>query len=93
MYYRILLQLSAADDTTLDKLITQFAQRGVAVRRPVDRLLHHLVAASGDFRTAEDLYRRTLSIPIYPSLTNDEQATVIAACRELLPPFVFAPQS
>lgn len=36
----------------------------------------------GDFPHAEQYYREAISIPMHPSLTNDEQDTVIAALRE-----------
>ena len=38
----------------------------------------------GDFPVAEDYYREALSIPIYPTLTSDEQDFVIEKIKECL---------
>ena len=59
----------------------EFARRGVAVRRGVDALLHRTVGQPSDgFPIAERLFRDTVSIPIYPALTDDEQDKVVEAC-------------
>ena len=60
----------------------QFDALGVQVRRGVDALLHRtLTADEGGFDGAERLFRETLSIPLYPALTDDEVETVLVACR------------
>lgn len=38
----------------------------------------------GDFPLAEDYYRRTISLPLYPDLTDDEQDIVIATLIEVM---------
>lgn len=59
-----------------------FAARGVAVRRGVDALIHRVLGLdSWNFPMAESLFARTLSLPLYPALTDAEQDRVIAACR------------
>lgn len=40
--------------------------------------------AWGDFPHAEQYYREAISIPMHPSLTNDEQDLVVATLREAL---------
>jgi len=86
MFYRFPLRLAEPDDTRLNALIASFGHRGVSVRRPVDCLLHRLACSPGDYPVAERLYDCTLSIPLYPALTDQDQAIVIEACRALLAP-------
>lgn len=82
--YRFPLRLRTASATSVQALIDGFAALGIAVRRPVDCLLHRLANAEGDFPVAERLYLRTLSLPFYPALSDEDQDAVIAACRTLL---------
>jgi UDP-4-amino-4-deoxy-L-arabinose-oxoglutarate aminotransferase len=59
--------------------------RGVAVRRPVDPLLHHeLGLDAARFPVAERLYGRTVSLPLYPALTDEQARHVAAQVREVL---------
>lgn len=56
------------------------ARRGVIVRRGVDALLHRQLGLDdGDFPNAVRAFDSTLSIPLYPSLSNEEQERVIEA--------------
>jgi UDP-4-amino-4-deoxy-L-arabinose-oxoglutarate aminotransferase len=62
----------------------EFARRGIHVRKGVDVLLHRLLGLDRDrFPVAENLFEETLSIPIYPALTDDEQGEIIDACMEI----------
>ena len=70
--------------TSFDQTRSEFETRGVAVRRGVDALLHHIaVQPSDNFPEAERLFRETVSLPLYPAMTNDEQDVVIEACRSV----------
>ena len=40
--------------------------------------------AYGDFPASEDYYARAISIPLHAGLTDEEQATVVAAIAEAL---------
>ncbi len=52
-----------------------FAQKDICVRRGVDRLLHRLMGAPDDnFRESVRLFEMTVSLPIYPALTNEEHS-------------------
>ena len=42
--------------------------------------------AEGDFPEAERYYRRAISLPLYPTLTEAEQDTVVARLKEALAP-------
>ncbi|HUQ86866.1 MAG TPA: DegT/DnrJ/EryC1/StrS family aminotransferase [Vicinamibacterales bacterium] len=57
-----------------------FASHGVHVRRGVDRLLHS-DSEKRLFPNAERLFAETVSLPIYPSLSDDEAARVADAAR------------
>lgn len=61
-----------------------FDRQGVQVRRGVDALLHRDCGMSGeDFPEAERAFSRTLSIPLYPALTDEERDRVVEACRRV----------
>lgn len=81
--YRFLIRLMG--DRTTDGVIAACAGAGVAVRRPVADLLHHLrPERARPCPTAEALHRNTLSLPLYPSLTDAEQERVITTLRTVL---------
>ena len=65
-----------------DRLIRFLARRGVEAKRPVWRPLHTYFSGSrGKYRGAEELHRRAVSLPIYPSLTKEESSRVVEAVR------------
>ena len=69
----------------VDECIAQFAKLGVNVRKPVAVLLHQLAGVDGKaFPGAEQLLQELLSLPIYPSLTDNEFSVVIDAVRRVL---------
>jgi dTDP-4-amino-4,6-dideoxygalactose transaminase len=79
VYHRFVVEI----ERPVDQVMTALAARGVAARRPVFRPLHRATGATG-FPAAERLWQRALSLPCYPSLTDDEVDTVAAAVREVL---------
>lgn len=81
MFYRFPIRVPGGADT----LISRFAEHHIAVRLPVCELLHRLLGLSSEeFPVAERLLHETLGLPIYPSLTDREQARIIASTRQLL---------
>jgi dTDP-4-amino-4,6-dideoxygalactose transaminase len=59
--------------------------RGIAIRRPVDPLLHHELGLDpGRFPTAERLYEVTISLPLYPSLSTDQARLVSEQLTDVL---------
>jgi perosamine synthetase len=81
VFFRFPLRTAAS----FDQLRADFSQHGVAVRRGVDALLHRSMELDGSlFPGAERAFRETLSIPLYPALTDNEAARVIAAARRVL---------
>lgn len=80
--FRFVLTVRDASDGTINALIAAFGTRGIAVRRPVDTLLHRFLPG-GEFPSAERAFRETLSLPLYPALTDAEQQQVIDVARDL----------
>jgi len=81
MLFRFPLRVGGDFET----LKAAFADRGVAVRRGVDALLHRRAqGADADFPNACRAFRETLSIPLYPVLSDEERDRVIAACTDIL---------
>lgn len=77
-YYRFVLQTTAE----VEPLLSRLEVLGVAARRPVARPLHvELGLADEEFPAAAAAWRRALSLPIYPSLTDAELEQVTAAVR------------
>lgn len=64
-------------------LIEEFAGRGVVVRRGVDQLLHRQFDLDGHFPVAEELFRTTVSLPIYPSMSGADVDLVSRTAREI----------
>ena len=81
MFYRFAL---LSDGWVFDDMRAAFAQYGVHVRRGVDALLHDRYGEARDFPIAESLFKGTVSIPLYPALTEEEAARVIDAAGHIL---------
>ncbi|GAB1849127.1 UDP-4-amino-4-deoxy-L-arabinose aminotransferase [Achromobacter xylosoxidans] len=79
MYFRFAVQLPAGFEVA--QAITAFARHGVAVRRPVDSLLHHIRSTTATFPMAQALYDRTISLPLYPALSDDDLDVVLSAAH------------
>ncbi len=50
----------------------EMSRMGIAIRRPVDPLLHHLFDREATCPRADDLYDTTISLPLYPSLEDED---------------------
>lgn len=73
VYYRYVVEV---DD--VDAFISGLRSRGIAAARPVDPPLHR-VAGTAACPNAERAWTRTVSLPIYPSLTDADVRQVAAA--------------
>jgi UDP-4-amino-4-deoxy-L-arabinose-oxoglutarate aminotransferase len=63
----------------------EFEQHGVAVRKGVDLLLHRLYGFNdSDFIVTENTFDETISIPIYPAMTDDEVRYITVLVNEIL---------
>ena len=79
-YYRYVVQTPKSAGP-LEELLERLAGLGVRCRRPVFRPIHLYLGETG-FPASEEAHARALSLPIYPSLTEAEAASVIRALRE-----------
>ena len=78
VYYRYVIRTRA----DLSKAIACVKERGVICARPVFRPLHRYLELRSGFKNADEAYSTALSIPIYPSLTKDEQVRVVEVVEE-----------
>ncbi len=72
VFFRFLLK----GDIDVQKLITMADKEGIALRRGVDEVLCAPEQAN-DFPGTRSTYNSTISLPIYPSLTREEQDRTI----------------
>ena len=75
IYYRYVLLLDH-----VDQFIHKMTTEGVACRRPVFKPLHRYLSLSG-YETTDWLWERAVSIPIYPSLADNEISKIIEAVK------------
>lgn len=85
-YYRFVVRLPNLAGATegLSEVIARFEARGVHCRKPVFRSLHRYLDLDG-FPSTEEAERTTLSIPLFPSLTDEEVAHIQVALRSEWP--------
>jgi perosamine synthetase len=68
------------DVDNADQYIKAMRKRGVYCARPVFKPLHEYIVAHGEFPNTERAMSRTVSIPIYPSLSDEE---IRCVCRSV----------
>jgi perosamine synthetase len=77
MHFRFVMSDAGGFDAAAD----YFLRRGIIVRRGVDALLHRALGMSDEwFPMAAELFETTVSVPIYPALTDAQVTT----CAEAL---------
>lgn len=82
IYYRYVVRVRRPRPS-LDDLLARLERRGVQCRRPVFLPLHRYLGLAG-YPFSEEAHETALSLPIYPSLTDDEAASAARAlCEEL----------
>jgi UDP-4-amino-4-deoxy-L-arabinose-oxoglutarate aminotransferase len=68
----------------LDSCRELFAARGIQVRQGVDRLLHRLLNLPDlEYPAATRHFQETVSLPLYPALTDAEHTRCLAAAEEI----------
>jgi UDP-4-amino-4-deoxy-L-arabinose-oxoglutarate aminotransferase len=71
--------------TEFSDVCALFNKEGIQVRRGVDTLLHRQLGGNAeDFPGAERCFAETLSIPLYPAMTDKECERVVSSCRLIL---------
>jgi perosamine synthetase len=78
IYYRFVVKTE--DDASL--FLEELQQKGVMCQRPVYIPLHVCLGLSG-FSYTMDAWQKTVSVPLYPSLTEEEIEKIIAVVREI----------
>ncbi len=81
IYYRYVLKTKRNPDELREKMLGKVVACGYGVLQP----LHHLLGLDKDnFPCTETVYNSAISIPIYPSLTDEEAETVIKELKGVL---------
>jgi len=78
IYYRFVIKTKG----TSSEYIEKFHQKKVMCRRPVYIPLHIYLNLPG-FPHTQEVWHKTISIPLYPSLREDEIEKIIAAVKEI----------
>ena len=74
-HYRFLIELDDEEDRY--RAAEQLAEAGIDAKPPVFRPLHrYLDRDDADFPVTTEIWQRGLSLPLYPSLSDEEIATV-----------------
>jgi perosamine synthetase len=83
IFFRFLLVYKGGDFENIKK---KLEYKGISVRKGVDELLHqrYFTGTKDDFPNAEKIFRETLSIPILPDLTLEEQEEIVNAINSIL---------
>ncbi len=81
IFFRFLLY----GDFDFEYIRKEAEKSGVHIRKGVDTLLHNILNLnSGKFLNAETFFKKTLSIPIYPSLTTAECKVVVDVLTNII---------
>jgi dTDP-4-amino-4,6-dideoxygalactose transaminase len=75
IYYRYVVLVDNAQG-----FIEAMAKRGVACMRPVYKPLHRYLGLRG-YAATDWIWERAVSIPIYPSLTDEEVSNIIESVK------------
>lgn len=87
MYFRFPIMMEGA----FAEIQRRFAENGVAVRRPVEELRHRAIGVSDrKYPNASRIYDKTVSIPIYPAMTDEEVDKVISVTKMITSQFASA---
>lgn len=76
IYYRFVIRVHKR----AQRFLSRMNELGIEARRPVFNPLHRYLKLEG-FPGTEEVFRRAVSIPLYPALTNDESRHVIQATQ------------
>lgn len=80
MFYRFPLKIDGGLDTYKDL----FSEKNICIRRGVDKLLHRLVCMDDEkFMMSVELFNTTISLPIYPALTDEEHSYCVSSAVEI----------
>ncbi|MFH2077083.1 MAG: DegT/DnrJ/EryC1/StrS family aminotransferase, partial [Pseudomonadota bacterium] len=78
IYYRYVIRTKHVAE-----LLAAGRDAGIAYRRPVFKPLHHYLGMTG-YPQTEAAFLETVSLPIYPSLSDTEVKTILHPVRSIL---------
>jgi len=79
IFYRYVIRYS----NDVDNVIKTLRQKGIIARRPVFKPLHMYMKLPG-FAQTDKAYHEAISLPLYPSLSKKEIATIIKGVRDAM---------
>jgi dTDP-4-amino-4,6-dideoxygalactose transaminase len=79
LYYRYVVRLSHS----VNSAIKAFSELSITCRRPIFKPIHQYFGLK-EFPGTDLAWERSLSIPIYPALTDHEVERIVDAMREVL---------
>jgi perosamine synthetase len=79
IFYRYVIRIKKSLPGIIDKL----RQRGIIAARPVYKPLHRYFEERVGFKQTDEAFETSLSLPIYPALSAEEQKIVINAVNEI----------
>ena len=82
LFFRFPIQLPSAQ--AVDQAIRDFLLHDIIARRPVTPLLSTFEATEYPAPCAADLHARTLSIPLYPALMDEEVDIIVSVAQHIL---------
>jgi len=77
--YRYVLSLAPG---RLEKAVKEFDKLGIATRRPVGSALHEALGVGGAYPGTQKMLDGSLSLPLYPALSDAEAQRVVAAADQ-----------
>ncbi len=75
VYYRYVVRA-----LEIEALMTSLAATGIQAKRPVYKPLHHYIQSATKLEGCERIYNTSVSIPLYPSLSDADADRVIHSC-------------
>jgi dTDP-4-amino-4,6-dideoxygalactose transaminase len=78
IYYRFVIGVK-----NIDSVIKDFWERGIECKKPIFKPIHHYLGLKG-FKNSEYAYNSFISIPIYPSLSDNEVEKISEESRVIL---------
>jgi len=67
----------------IEKFIAAMGEQKISCRHPIFKPLHHLLNKNG-YPNTDKLRQNSVSIPIYPTLTKQEQDQIINSIKKIL---------
>jgi dTDP-4-amino-4,6-dideoxygalactose transaminase len=79
---RVYFRYIAETEKNINYCMQQFEKKGIVCRMPVFKPLHRYFNMKG-FSVAQEAWAKSISIPIYPSLTKSEIDRIVAAAKQI----------